>query len=827
MTQYNWQKDDDLDWDRPEATDEKPPRRPFSRWLPPLLILALLSGIGYLIYYQLQGRVDETTARLAEDVISSYDLIERAARANDREIFISVLSGADDDWTNAQVNLLEQANLYDRRAFGLTWLGTAQPVTPTAVLMDEDLLGAELTATARYAARQIDGSTTEIELLLPQVYRLSSQSRWLLAPPLEEYWGETRTYSGQFIEIQYPARDEQYAELLGQAVNDALLTVCATSPTLACDADAPYIINLSTRPSAIESATGLSMLINGDNAIRLPTPSLVGLPTDAAAEQVLLRGYTRLILMGFLAERLGYDCCRRAIFLQAAADYLLAEQGLLAYPQPVAEYEELLNQLYDIRFTGDRPVGSVDLYLEDGQWPYAYGLVEFIFSERVSGEPAVLLHAMLETDVDTGWLQEALGTVGSGTGALDQAWYRFLATKVATPRTAINWPTGQEPQLYCRESDAVGLRRYRLDPVSGQLALIEPDEIPLRQPLLAPLPSGDGVILQRGNDTDVEQGEFLIRYFDGRELKLELPSEEIVQAYYVGRSSPDHQQLLFFFVTGPFSPDTAFGIYDLANCPDEVCRSTAVAYGSWSTDSQLYSYLDTSSTEKSVYIVTNNETDDEIRIEEVGDGYGTTPIWVDEETIVFFLGNDLIRYGVASGVRERLASLDDLLDSGLLGPLSDFQQIVATELVAVPGTRDRFIIRGQLVGAINSEESFIVRYDGPTQQFSLVLEPNSSRALPLDAGANGQWLTIYDFSLMAQNENTVGIYLYHYPTLQLFTYNGQPSSTFFLQQVPTFGDWILLSGQEFVRLINPVTDEAGYFFPDDGLSCPLGFWAVP
>ena len=812
--------------DRPEPTEPKPPRR-FSRWLPPLLVLVLLGGIGYLIYAQLQGRVEETTSRLAEDVISSYDLIERAAQTNDREIFISVLSGADDDWTNAQVNLLEQANLYDRRAFGLIWQGTARPVTPTAVLMNEDLLGAELTATARYVARQIDGSTTEIELLIPQVYRLSSQSRWLLAPPLEEYWGETRTYRGEFVQVEYPARDEKYAAMLGQTVNEVVLAVCAANPGLACNGDSPYLINLSTRPSSIESATGLSMLINGNNAIRLPTPSLVGLPTDTAAEQVLMRGYTRLILMGFLAEQLGYDCCRRAIFLQAAADYLLAEQGALAYPQPLAEYEELLNQLYNIRFTGDRPVGFVDLYLEDEQWPFAYGLVEFMISERVRGEPAVLVHALLETDGSTRWLQEALGTVGAGVEALDQAWYQFLVAKVATPRTAINWPIDREPQLFCRESDTVGVRRYRLEPVSGQLTLIEPDEIPLRQPLLSPLPSGDGVILQRGNNTDVEQGEFLIRYFDGRELKLELPDEEIVQAFYVGRASPDHQQLLFYFVTGPFSPDTAFGIYDLANCPDDVCRSRAVSYGDWSTDSQLYSYLDISSIEKSVYIVTNNETDDEIRIEEVGDGYGTTPIWIDEETIGFFLGDELIRYGVANGVRERMTTLEDLRDSDILGPLSSFQQIVATEIIPVPGTRDSFVLRGQIIGSATSEESFLVRYDGPTEQFTMVHDRSPSLVLPLDAGANDRWLTTYDFASGYLDQSTAGVHLYHYPTRQTFTYNRQLGNTYFLQQVPTYGDWILLSGQDFVRLINPVTGEAGYFFPDGGLSCPLAFWAAP
>ena len=630
--------------------------------------------------------------RLADDVISSYDLIERAAQATDRELFITVLSGADDEWTNAQISLLEEANLYDRQAFGLTWQGTATPVSTADVVLDEDLLGAELTATVRYATRQLDGSTAAIELLVPQVYRLSNQNRWLLAPPLSNYWGESHTLEGDLVQIDYFARDEAWAQTLSQAADDLLRPVCAANPGLGCDARSRFAVNLSNQPAAIRSATGLSSLTGSDSGVRLPTASLVGLPVDEQGEQELLRGYVRLILIGFLAERLAYDCCQRAIFLQATADYLLAEQGWQPYPEPLEAYEELLNGLNDIDLDGDRPVGSADLYLQGSEWPFSYSLVDFMLSQQITGEPADLLATLLSGESDTLWLREALGIAGSGQRGLNRAWYQFLVNKISDPAQNINWPTARQPQFYCNDGQTTGLRRYQLDPNLARLALAAPSEQAISQSLLAPLPSGDGVILQLTSNGPDTVGSFAIRYFDGRELTMAPPNDEVVQAYYVGQSTPDYQQLLFFFVSGPFSPDVQFEVYDLANCPDNLCQSRSVPYGSWAPDGRRFAFLDTTVSGPTTYVVSNDETDDEIRlVEEEASRFGTTPAWLDNETIAFFLDNELIRYGLPAENRELLFTLDDLIASEILPPLGDGQEIVITEVVGVPGGRDSVV----------------------------------------------------------------------------------------------------------------------------------------
>ena len=113
--------------------------------------------------------------------------------------------------------------------------------------------------------------------------------------------------------------------------------------------------------------------------------------------------------------------------------------------------------------------------------------------------------------------------------------------------------------------------------------------------------------------------------------------------------------------------------------------------------------------------------------------------------------------------------------------------------------------RGQIIGYASAEESFFARFDAAEQNFSLILASSPSQVLPLDAGQDDNWLTIYDFSELNGGRQTIAINLYHYASRQLFTYRSQPNATNFVQAVPTLGDWILLGGQDLVRLINPIT----------------------
>ena len=179
---FEWQPEEEYNWDEEVALPE-PPQPGRRRWLWWVLVGVVLVGTAvFLLYRQLNQRVEVATEDVADDLIASYAVLQQAAQNQDENLFNSLLSGRDPEWSLAQQNNIASGLLFDRPGFNLAW----QPgVAETAVIsqtLSPDLTAAELTTVQKYSLDIGNGLTETVELERRDVYRLG-EDRWLYAPP--------------------------------------------------------------------------------------------------------------------------------------------------------------------------------------------------------------------------------------------------------------------------------------------------------------------------------------------------------------------------------------------------------------------------------------------------------------------------------------------------------------------------------------------------------------------------------------------------------------------------------------------------------------------
>ena len=117
---FDWQAEDDVVWeDLPADKELDPTSRNRRRWPILLLIVLLLAGTTAVILRQVNRRVDTNSQAMRTDIVSSHNLLLIADAEQDEELFFSILSGRDSNWTASQRDLFRAGMLQDRTSFGL------------------------------------------------------------------------------------------------------------------------------------------------------------------------------------------------------------------------------------------------------------------------------------------------------------------------------------------------------------------------------------------------------------------------------------------------------------------------------------------------------------------------------------------------------------------------------------------------------------------------------------------------------------------------------------------------------------------------------------
>jgi hypothetical protein len=498
-TDFDWQTEEDEGFDphrEATAVDANPsPYRAYAGIF--LLVVALLAGAGWLGYRQLRQRVEDSTAAARHDVLSSYELVSTAVARNDDELLTILLSGRSASWSETQKKLVEQDLLLDRAFAGLR--RQEEPATLVEVVVLPDLLVAEVTYRQLYTAVPVTAvpaaaeSARTIALQHTAVYR-RGDDRWLLAPPGPEFWGNRIVSRGRHLTLAYPERDAPVSERLAADLEGALINACRRLRGLTCPADLQlHVILVDDPASLLEMATPETGL-NGAASIRLPAPTLFGLPVDEAGYQALYRAYAGRVLALFLISQTDWTCCERALLFQALLDKQLHELGLRPWPISAADYQQTLRQpivLSELSF-----LWSDTAVMEPALWEKgpAYALADFLDSQPGA---VPLLEMQRNMSAARGFNTWLLAAARPGAGellaSLESDWRDFLRRQImSAPQTPpLPWPE-QDLLLMCNDgrSRAASLYRYDLKAASWRLELSERNIV-----IMTPLPDYESLLL--------------------------------------------------------------------------------------------------------------------------------------------------------------------------------------------------------------------------------------------------------------------------------------------------------------------------------------------
>lgn len=587
MSDFEWHSEDDFDWDAPQTNPDPSPKR-WQRIVIPLLLIILIAGAGYVVFTQLQGNVEEAVSETETDIRSSFDLFYEKASEGDIEVFNTLLSGRDREWTVAQQLLVGDVGLLNREAFRLKLVSEIPEIR--AIDMEADLSAATITGTVEYAIPIGNGLTDTISLQLPTIFR-RGETQWLYAPPLPEYWGEEESRTSSITDATMSTRDAAIIRELLADIDQLYLQLCHSDEVIACEVANRVEVVFSTDAHSLVELQRPALAL--DEALVLPTPTLVGLPTDGASYRALLAGYADHILTPLVADAVEYRCCSRAAIFRALMDQHLQDLGLVASELSAETYASALENIHSI------PEANLN-------WDTT-PLAELPHSERNQIRIWVdFLHDLFPTSI--GLMQGRLNSfstfndflssmvaTGDARVALGFDWrvdlfteYRLYlirnGTLVVKP-PPIPFPE-QDVLVACNDEGVTSFMRYDFQSEQWDTHL-EASAVSetVRELSVYTLPTGDGLLLQSGNLATNGPLFDLTIYRDGFEPTSTHEQSGVPLAYF-GHHSPDNNQLFVIVDPANNNSDSQFGLLDVNACTrDGLCEPTQIeGYPLWSAD---------------------------------------------------------------------------------------------------------------------------------------------------------------------------------------------------------------------------------------------------
>ena len=283
MADFDWVTEDETEWPGEAAAEKRPKKRP--SWQFPLIILVVLALTIGGLYSIINRRADAAEEAIKDDVRRTHELMLEAADEGDVELFTTFLSGANSRWLELQRETVDQ-----KRFDETPWLGfrlDERPYRLDEVTLSPTLDEATVTYTRWYENGEMVGG--EFALQHTVIYR-RGEDRWLLAPPVADFWGREITIRNAQLTLAYPERDETPARRLAGDLLSSLPQICDELRSGECPDGWRIEVQLDTGletkifPARIEGDFD-------DLTLVLPTPSLLGVPLDGVGYDALLQSY--------------------------------------------------------------------------------------------------------------------------------------------------------------------------------------------------------------------------------------------------------------------------------------------------------------------------------------------------------------------------------------------------------------------------------------------------------------------------------------------------------------------------------------------------------
>ncbi|MCP4418178.1 MAG: hypothetical protein GY805_16270 [Chloroflexi bacterium] len=443
---FEWRKDEDEGWpdEIPSGNTVVSKASWQSYWKLGLFLLLGIVAVWGVVQWQIKERITAATGSVESEIVATHNFVLQTAVSQDIQLFRGTLSGRDPDWADVQKTLLQEELLLQRPMFGWQHIEQA-PLTSAdvSVQLSPDLRAAELLFPQTFVVQTSTGVTKTITLQQTAVYR-QGNTRWLFAPPLDEFWGDWVTNNGKHLTLVYPARDAEVAERLALDLDRLLRQMCTEMDDLNCSDELNLHLRLDREPDALLAANDIKTMLMSGLRLNLPTPTLIGTPTNEAGYEAVYRAYGVQVATAVLAHQIKYDCCRHQLFFRALRDYQLAELGLQVWPLNEVAYSSILSQGFDgngsshwTRRWEEAPPQVLQVYqVQEFEpiWQQVYLLVEYLAMRETAVSPTEMMRLM-EKNSYYGWLEDVLS------GSYDQ---NLFATRVLEFSFAQNQANQQE-----------------------------------------------------------------------------------------------------------------------------------------------------------------------------------------------------------------------------------------------------------------------------------------------------------------------------------------------------------------------------------------------
>ncbi|MCP4418501.1 MAG: hypothetical protein GY805_17930 [Chloroflexi bacterium] len=778
---FDWQTDEDNNWNdrewrgKPETAVSSPPP-----WRNILLIVILLAISSTLIYQQVNKRLVAATTAVESDIFATHNLISKAAANNDAVLGKAVLSGRDFGWSRVQADLLSQGLFYEHAGLNLMLPEETAAFAPLSrederfieLALDPDLRGAELTYARDFVALTDDGIET-VTLQQTAVYR-QGESRWLLAPPLEQFWGEWQTLELDNLTTIYPMRDEELLFQLSNDLQTLLAETCDALPNLDCAPDPPIQIRFDINPESLLETADLANLYDGNLRLNLPTPSLVGLPIDNDGYEALRQAYAVTLISALIGQSVGYDCCHHAPMFQAILTYQLSELGLAIWPVNAETQAALANSgvhtemLYPYWNSDDFSL----IYDEESQ--RLFGFVDFLLKEYASHETSLaILEQVNDVQEYQSWLRRMSGediNVPFGLNdTISRNWWFYAMTQTeetTVSNQSISLPA-QDLQISCigngftsfdSDSPETELHRYQFANDSWSEEFFYSGLA-----FFNSLPQDDGIILQLVEVSETQQWQTLL-WRNG--TGVEMSDEENALSISLGQVDPNGRYLLYYTGrTTNISGGEALPIsrlVDIDSCLDGSCSSIEIKTTPyWSPNGQqtLLSNLHLFSSahyvvDGRIVMLNPENTDDATQLllsdtlgnldESVEVGEGLAPFWITNDLFGFIQPDPIP--GEPAAQKLIVMSATDYEEEVIVETSVLFNQLPEDKrnsalfmryAIAHPTNADLLIV----MASANIYNSFIFQVNRQTKAVDLLFELDlSSREHSLGFSPNGRYL---------------------------------------------------------------------------------------
>jgi len=769
---FDWQTEEDdrrtqSGWDEPPAPEPK--RRRAIPWRLLAVLAVLMAAVGGIIWWRVDQRIEATMQAFRTDVIASHNLIQRAAAEGDEEIFRSALSGRAPSWTTGEVELFRRRLFVDRAPLGLTPVEGSLPAILTApdeetaaderaasIEFSPDLTEAIVTVDQPYvvggsaggaATATVGGPADTIILQQTHVFR-RGDTRWLLAPPFAEFWGDWLTYEGESLNLIYPARDQAIAERLAADLDGEIERLCATLEEINCSADLHLTVRFDTDPAVLaalaEPMGALRRAQEREDILELPTPTLVGLPPadDAQGEpayRALRDGYARHLLSAVVAQVVSWQCCNDVLAFDVLMEYQLAQLGLFDWPITAADHERVLAErlrLSDLTtfFRTGLPADPN----EDNVWQLRTA-IDFLINGIPGTSAADLQRTLGRSRNFSGFLNRVMTVSEVDQMAipsdLDLAMWLYAYGGPLTMSNPATTPSDQDLYLACtandgnQPSDISRLLRYETD--TAQWAEMYSLEGFVWMSAMA----DPGTLLMQEFATNSEQWRTNI-WRDGAIVPAFVPAEGSY-GISLGETDPTGRQLMAY--TFSAGTDSIHGlVVDLNACDEGCAQRTVPGRPYWSPDGQWAIYMGDSSGYPDNAMMTANgrfiflQMDQEPSRQPLalgpGDatanardlvdlGGGRAPFWIDQRTFGF------IRQAAGDGP----AGLSE--DEIVIATLDD------PEPQLLLRTSDIYAFLPELIAERDLQLGYVATHPG---------QPNKLFIVALDTRAQRAYVVLYD-----------------------------------------------------------------------------------